>query len=249
MKQPEFHVIIPARFASSRLPGKMLLPFQSKHMILHVYERALQSGANSVCIATDHPSIVEAAEKIGATVYMTSEHHPSGTDRVAEAAKLAGLSDEALIVNVQGDQPWVDPRNIAQVAQLLIESPDAAMATLSQKIVNLSEWKTDSIVKVVTDEAGYALYFSRAPIPAQSVHDDAQLCAEKHIGIYAYRNAFLQTFVRWPKSVLESLEQLEQLRVLSNGFRIRIAAAVGDNGMSIDTDTDFKKAVELFAAG
>ncbi len=243
-----FRVVIPARYASSRLPGKPLLDIAGKPMIQWVYERAVASGAADVVIATDDERIRSAAEGFGARVCMTSPHHQSGTDRLAETAAQLGCSDEEIIVNVQGDEPLMPPENVRQVAENLAAHPDAPMATLCERIRDAAELFDPHAVKVVFDRAGYALYFSRAAIPwdrdAFSV-TTAELPARsdhyRHIGIYAYRAGFLRTYVEWAPCPLEQMESLEQLRVLWQGERIHVAPARVHPPAGVDTERDLER--------
>lgn len=254
-----FTVVIPARFASTRLPGKLLLELAGKPILQHVYEQAQQSDAEQIIIATDSPEIVTAAEKFTADVVLTSTQHQSGTERIAEVAQIYQLLDETVIVNVQGDEPLIAPENINQVAQNLEQHSDASIATLSTIIDNWEDVLNPHMVKVVTDEHGYALYFSRAPIPwdrgqfngllqgAAKPGDMTQLesfyyC---HMGIYAYRAGFVKTYISLPHSKLEKTEALEQLRALSNGYRIHVGQAQNDKSIGIDTMADYLRVKEI----
>lgn len=251
-----FTVIIPARYAATRLPGKPLADLGGRPLLHWVHERALASGAQRVVVATDDARIEAAAQAFGAEVVMTSPAHRSGTDRIADAARQLGLADDALVVNVQGDEPLMPPPLIRQVASNLAAHPAADMATLSQRILTLSELASPHVVKVVSDREGYALYFSRALIPQprdgmpQAEHlADANPGWQRHIGIYAYRVGFLRAFVHWPPSGLETTEMLEQLRALSNGASIHVAEACAPAPVGVDTPEDLARLRERVAHG
>ena len=241
-----FYVVIPARYASTRLPAKPLKEIAGKSMIQHVYERARESDAHQVIIATDDVRIEAAAKHFGARVCMTSAAHNSGTDRLQEVATQLGLAPDDIIVNVQGDEPLIPPAVINQVAKNMAENTFASVATLSEPIHTLSDFRNPNIVKVVADQQGKALYFSRAPIPwprdyfAQSDVNSlpADFPAQRHIGIYAYRVALLNRFIAWPQAALEKIESLEQLRVLANGEAIHIAEACALVPGGVDTEAD-----------
>src|SRR5690554_4348893 len=218
-----FTVVIPARYASTRLPGKPLLNICGRPMIQHVYDRACESGASAVYIATDDERIAQAARQFGAQVVMTREDHQSGTDRIQEVAAQLGMNSQEIIVNVQGDEPLIPPATINQVAANLERHTEAGISSLFHTIQGVTEWQSPNAVKVVTDAAGFALYFSRAPIPWQGTDD---IHGKRHIGIYAYRVATLDRFVRWPRSLLEVSERLEQLRAMHHGVRIVMDEAV-----------------------
>jgi 3-deoxy-manno-octulosonate cytidylyltransferase (CMP-KDO synthetase) len=243
-----FHVIIPARYASTRLPGKPLLSIAGKPMIQHVHEHALASGAQQVIIATDDERIREVAYGFGAQVVMTSAEHPSGTDRLAEAVDLLGIGAEEIVVNVQGDEPLMPSALIHQVATNLARHGRASVATLCARITHDAELSDPNVVKVVTSKAGYALYFSRAPIPWE--RDRFQLARHipstwhahfRHIGLYAYRAGFLAEYVELPRSELEAMECLEQLRVLWHGGLIHVAEAAQMPGQGVDTEEDLRR--------
>lgn len=250
-----FCVVIPARYASSRLPGKPLLDIAGKPMIQHVYERAVQSGATEVVIATDDERIRQVAADFGALVCMTAAHHPTGTDRLAEVARLRDYTDQHIIVNLQGDEPLMPPALIRQVAGNLQSHPQASAATLCERITSSAELFDPHLVKVVMDKHGYALYFSRAPIPwdrdafkqAQGVPDALPACSEhyRHIGLYAYRAEFLQDYVQWPPCIIEQAESLEQLRILWNGHTLHVAEALENPGIGIDTPDDLARVQQL----
>ena len=252
----DFTVIIPARYAATRLPGKPLADLGGRPLLQWVHERALASGAARVVVATDDARIEAAARAFGAEVVMTSPEHRSGTDRIADAARQLGLPDEALVVNVQGDEPLMPPPLIRQVAGNLAAHPAADMATLSQRILTLSDLASPHVVKVVSDREGYALYFSRALIPQprdgmpEAEHlADAVPGWQRHIGIYAYRVGFLRAFVRWPPAAIESTEMLEQLRALWNGASIHVAEACAPAPVGVDTPDDLARLRERVAQG
>jgi 3-deoxy-manno-octulosonate cytidylyltransferase (CMP-KDO synthetase) len=252
----DFTVIIPARYAATRLPGKPLADLGGRPLLQWAYERALASGAARVVVATDDDRIEAAARAFGAQVVMTSPDHRSGTDRIADAARQLGLPDDALVVNVQGDEPLMPPPLIRQVAGNLAAHPAADMATLSQRILTLSDLASPHVVKVVCDRDGYALYFSRALIPQprdgmpEAEHlADAHPGWQRHIGIYAYRVGFLRAFVHWPPAALETTEMLEQLRALWNGARIHVAEACAPAPVGVDTPEDLARLRERVAQG
>lgn len=251
MSQP-FTVVIPARFASTRLPGKPLLQIAGKSMICRVWERAKQSSAGLVVVATDHPNIVVACEDIGAKALLTREDHPSGTDRLTEVADLLGLVDEDIMVNVQGDEPLLPPKLIDQVAENLAAHPEAGVATLAEPISDALSLFNPNVVKVVTDKNGLALTFSRAPIPwareAFAEHPNQLpqgIPYRRHIGIYAYRVGLLRQFRSWRPCWLETCESLEQLRVLWHGVRIHVADALEPPGVGVDTAEDLERVRQL----
>lgn len=242
-----FSVVIPARYGSTRLPGKPLLDIAGKPMVQRVWEQALKSAADEVLIATDDERIVAAAGQFGAEVCMTSQDHPSGTDRLQEVAVQRGWSDERIVVNVQGDEPLIPPEVIDQVAANLAANTQAGIATLSECIESLDELVNPHAVKVVTDRSGMALYFSRATIPwprdqfAQGAREmPGQGNWQRHIGIYAYRTEFLHRYVTWEPAPLEQLEQLEQLRALYNGTRIHVAPVRQPVPGGVDTEEDLQ---------
>lgn len=250
-----FTVIIPARYASTRLPGKPLLDIGGKPMIQHVYERACQSSAEQVVIATDDERIQSVAESFGALVCMTRADHESGTDRLQEVVSTMQLEDAQLVVNVQGDEPLIPPAVINQVAAFLAAVPDAGIATLVERITERSVVFDPNAVKVVFNQRHIAQYFSRAPIPwardtfntkSDSLPDSTNYY--RHIGIYAYRVAQLNQFVRWSPSALEMTEKLEQLRALDNGVLIAVAEACETIPAGIDTAEDLQKVRTLLGA-
>lgn len=241
------HIIIPARFASSRLPGKPLLEIHGRPMILRVVDQAKKvAGFDDLCVATDDERIAEVCRAEGVDVVITSADHPSGTDRLSEVARIKGWASEDIIVNVQGDEPLLPAQLVQQVAQLLESHPQSSMSTLCEPIHSLEEFQRDSIVKVVMSKYNQALYFSRATIPydrdgakqaVQQLHEQAY----RHLGLYAYRVNLLQEYVSWDMGVLEKLESLEQLRVLENGHRIAIAIAEANLPPGVDTQADLDR--------
>ena len=249
-----FTVIIPARYASSRLPRKPLLDIAGKPMIQHVWEKAQQAGANRVIIATDHPEIEAVAHAFGAEVCMTSTEHNSGTERLAEVIEKMAIADNEIIVNVQGDEPLIPPAIIQQVAQNLAEN-QVNMATLAVKLETKEELFNPNCVKVVTDQKGMALYFSRAAIPFARDHfadcDDAFVASQpylRHIGIYAYRAKFVNQYIRWQPTVLEKLESLEQLRALWYGEKIHVELAKEAPQVGVDTLEDLERVRAILTA-
>ena len=248
-----FDVLIPARLASTRLPGKPLADIGGLPMIVRVARRAAQSAARSVTVAADDETIVAACAAHGIAAVLTGAHHPSGSDRLAEAARLLDLPGSAIVVNVQGDEPMIDPALIDACAALLERRSDCVMSTAAHPIASAADFANPNIVKVVLDAGGAALYFSRAPVPWPRDRGGAfdPASAEpplRHVGLYAYRAGFLQRFRSLPPSPLESIEQLEQLRVLWHGERIAVHVSHGAPGIGIDTPADLEAARSLFAA-
>lgn len=243
-----FHVIIPARYGSTRLPAKPLKQIAGKPMIQWVYEAALRSDAIQVRVATDDARVAEVVTGFGGQVSMTRHTHESGTDRLQEVVSQLQLPDDAIVVNVQGDEPLIPPTVINQVAAGLAACAHASLATLSEPIHRAADCFNSNIVKVVSDQNGLALYFSRAPIPwGRDTYGtdaprlpDGQL-VQRHIGIYAYRVALLHQFVCWPVAALEACEKLEQLRVLANGHRIHVAPACAPVPGGVDTEDDLAR--------
>lgn len=242
-----FSVVIPARYGSTRLPGKPLLEIDGRPMVQHVWERACRSGAAEVIIATDDDRIFQAAGQFGARACMTSPAHPSGTDRLQEVAAQMGWPEDHIVVNVQGDEPLIPPPVIDQVANNLASQPRADIATLSVQIDELQELLNPNAVKVVADDRGMALYFSRAtiPWPREQFREGTGRMPEggnwfRHIGIYAYRTAFLHRYVTWQPAPLEQLEQLEQLRALYRGVGIHVAPALEPVPAGVDTAADLE---------
>ena len=249
-----FYVVIPARYGSSRLPAKPLKDIGGKPMIQHVVERAQQSLATAVIVATDDVRIEEAVKAFGGRVCMTSAEHQSGTDRLQEVAAQLGLNDDDIVVNVQGDEPLIPPAVINQVAENLANTAQASVATLSETIDDAEVFQDPNAVKVISRKDGIALYFSRAPIPwprdafAQSRDVlPAGFLAQRHIGIYAYRVALLNRFITWDMAPLESIECLEQLRVLWNGELIHVAEAIDTVPAGVDTQQDLERVREHFS--
>ena len=243
-----FIVVIPARYASQRLPGKPLLDIGGKPMIEHVYRCATKSHATRVIVATDDKRIEDAVKKFGGDVIMTSSNHISGTDRLQEVALQLGLENEEVLVNVQGDEPLIPADVINQVAKNLERYSKASAATLSEPVTDITEVFNTNAVKIVSDKDGYALYFSRAAIPWVRGNFDSEKpvlatenIVQRHIGIYAYRVGLLHRFVTWPMSALEEYERLEQLRILSNGHRIHVAESCVSVPGGVDTPEDLEK--------
>lgn len=248
----DFIVVIPARFASTRLPGKPLLDIAGKPMVIHVADRARQSGATEVIIATDHANILSAAKVHGHTAVMTRADHASGTDRLAEVAALKGLDGDAIVVNVQGDEPLIAPELIGGVARQLAAHKDAAIATACCPLTDAAQMANPNVVKVVCDKAGYALYFSRAPIPfARDAFANgiaalpSGLPAFRHIGIYAYRARFLSEYAKLAPAAVEQAEALEQLRALWHGYRISVMVTPEAPHAGVDTATDLEHVRKL----
>ena len=250
-----FTVVIPARYASTRLPGKPLQDICGKPMIQHVWEQARKSSAQRVVVATDDARIVEACKGFGAEVVLTRVDHNSGTDRLAEVASALGLATDAIVVNVQGDEPLIPPAVIDQVAANLAAHPEAAIATLAEPIDDVAALFNPNVVKVVTDKNGLALTFSRAPLAwardAFAVSREqlpAGVPYRRHIGIYAYRAGFLHNFVAWGPCWLEDTECLEQLRALYHGERIHVADALEAPQAGVDTQEDLERVRRLLGA-
>jgi len=236
--------IIPARYASKRLPGKPLALIQGRPMIQHVFERAVKAKTiQRLVIATDDSRIREAASSFGADVLMTSPDHQSGTDRVAEAASQLLLPPEAVVVNIQGDEPLLQPEVVDQLVETLREAADVPMATLVHPGFGHTDFHDPGVVKVVFDARRRALYFSRAPIPHPR-EATGPLTYYKHIGLYAFRNHFLQQFTKLPPGVLEQMEKLEQLRALEHGFPILVVPTAYDS-VSVDTPLDLMKVEDI----
>lgn len=257
----DFHAVIPARFASTRLPGKPLADIAGRPMVVRVAERAAAAGAADVWVATDHAEVAAAVTAHGYQAMMTSPDCASGSDRLAEVAEKMGWPDDAVVVNVQGDEPLIDPELIRTVAQALFAHPDAAMATLCHPLHDPEEVFNPNVVKVVTDRQGYALYFSRAPIPwardawapALPLTPNAPLPAglpiARHIGLYAYRVGFLKAYPGLSRPAIEQFESLEQLRALWHGYRIVVVSTAAPLPPGVDTPEDLEKVRALFRAG
>jgi len=234
-----FKVVIPARYASMRLPGKPLLDIAGKPMVVRVAEQAIKSGASEVVIATDFEKIMQVAAGQNIKALMTRVDHASGTDRIAEVAEKLGWNDDEIVVNVQGDEPLIEPNLIKEVAQHLANSRDAVMATACHAIHDEASFLNPNIVKVVMDVNGNALYFSRSPIPYP--RDDAHkqhIQAYRHIGIYAYRVGFLKQYAQLAVTELEKTESLEQLRVLYHGYKIGVTITQNAPASGVDTQED-----------
>jgi 3-deoxy-manno-octulosonate cytidylyltransferase (CMP-KDO synthetase) len=251
-----FTVIIPARHASTRLPGKPLADIAGKPMVVRVAERAAAAGADRVVVATDDVRIKTAVEAHGIAACLTAASHATGTDRLAEAAQQLGLADDAIVVNVQGDEPLLSPALIRAVADLAAAHPDAAIATACHLITDPAEAFNPNVVKVVLDARGHALYFSRATIPwARDAFAGGRdtlpqgLPLYRHYGLYAYRVRFLRAFPALAPAPIERFEALEQLRALWHGFRIVVAVTAGTPAPGVDTPEDLVRVRALFAAG
>lgn len=250
------HIVIPARFSSSRLPGKPLLEIHGRAMILRVVDQARKvEGFDDLCVATDDERIVEICLTEQIDVVMTSKDHPSGTDRLSEVARIKGWASQDIVVNVQGDEPLLPAQLVQQVAELLVAKPQCAMSTLCEPIHHLDEFERDSIVKVVMSNQQEALYFSRATIPydrdgARQTSRTLHQRAFRHLGLYGYRVQLLQDYIGWSQGELERLESLEQLRILENGHRIAIDIAQVNLPPGVDTQEDLDRLnampVELF---
>jgi len=233
----KFHVIIPARYASTRFPGKPLVDLAGKPMVVHVCERAAKSGAAGVHVATDDERIFEVVKAHGHRAIMTRADHPSGTDRLAEAARKLKLKDADVVVNVQGDEPLISPRLIAQVGNLLGKKPKASVSTACHAIHDEASLGNPNVVKVVMDAEGYALYFSRSRIPYPR---EAGAPCYRHAGIYGYRVGFLKKYSRLKPAPLEKAEALEQLRVLWHAFRIAVTVSETEIPPGVDTPQDLE---------
>jgi 3-deoxy-manno-octulosonate cytidylyltransferase (CMP-KDO synthetase) len=233
-----FTVVIPARYASTRFPGKPLADIGGKPMVVRVCERAAQSGATAVHVATDDERIAAAVRAHGHAAIMTRADHATGTDRIAEAARHLGLADDEVVVNVQGDEPLIPPALIAQVAEALAQCPAASVSTACHPIHDAASMENPNVVKVVLDRQGYALYFSRSRIPYPR-NGEAAPCY-RHAGIYGYRAGFLAAYAGLQESPLERAESLEQLRVLWHGYRIAVAVSEQDVPPGVDTPQDLE---------
>lgn len=247
----DFIVVIPARYASIRLPGKPLAMIGGKPMIQHVYERALMADPKQVVVATDDERVEKAVKLFGGDVCMTRKDHVSGSDRLAEVCEKLLLKSDTIVVNVQGDEPFISPENIRQVAENLNRHTAFPMATLSTPITESEEVFNSNVVKVVADEQGKALYFSRAPIPWQRGAFEEQRVQEieycqRHIGIYAYRAGFLADYVKMAPAMIERMESLEQLRVLAHGHSIHVEQASEAPGLGVDTQEDLAAAEQFY---
>jgi len=243
-----FTVVIPARMRSTRLPGKMLADVRGKPLVAWVVEGARASGATEVVVATDHEDIASALAPSGCRVLLTSPEHPTGTDRIAEAVNQLGLADRDIVVNVQGDEPLIDPALIREVADTLARHPEAAIATAAHPIASAAEFFDPNVVKVVIGDSGFAQYFSRAPIPyardAFARSRDAlpaEFPAYRHIGLYAYRVSFLRAYASLEPVPAERFEALEQLRALAHGYRIVVALWAQPMAPGVDTPEDLER--------
>lgn len=246
----DFIVVIPARYASVRLPGKPLLELNGKPMIQHVYERAVESGAIEVVVATDHVGIAAAAESFGAVVCITGADHQSGTERIAEVVDLLDWDDSRIVVNLQGDEPLMPAATIRHCAQLL-DDPLADIATLASPFLSRENFLNPNFVKVIRDNSDHAIYFSRAAIPYARESDNADLAMEAalhHHGIYAYRCGVLRQLVSEPASPPEISERLEQLRALSLGMTISVGIALTRPGVGVDVVEDLRRAEDELRA-
>jgi 3-deoxy-manno-octulosonate cytidylyltransferase (CMP-KDO synthetase) len=250
-----FTVLVPARYASTRLPGKPLADLAGKPMVVRVAEHARESGAARVVVATDDERVLAAVREHGIDALMTRADHPTGTDRLAEAAAQLGLAPDAIVVNVQGDEPLLEPALMRKMATLLMHHGDASIATACHAIVDPAEAFNPNVVKVVRDAHGYALYFSRATIPwardafaADRASLPAGLPIYRHYGLYAYRVAFLARYPTLAPSPVERFEALEQLRALWHGFRIVVEVTEGTPAPGVDTPDDLERVRAIFAA-
>jgi 3-deoxy-manno-octulosonate cytidylyltransferase (CMP-KDO synthetase) len=250
----QFTVLIPARLASTRLPNKPLADIHKVPMVVRVAQRAAQSSAGQVVVAADSPVIVQACQDHGVRAVLTRADHPSGSDRLAEACTLLGLSADDVVVNVQGDEPLIDPALIDAVAHLLQSRQDCAMSTAAHAIENMADYMNPNVVKVVLDARNTALYFSRAPIPAardfagQAWWQSSGLPPPlRHVGIYGYRAGFLGIFPTLPQAPIEQLESLEQLRALWHGHRIAVHITAKAPGIGVDTPEDLERVRRLLA--
>lgn len=247
-----FHVVIPARLASTRLPGKALLPIAGKPMVVRVAEQSAQSGAQQIWIATDHQSVMAAVHEHGFKACLTHAHHASGTDRIAEVVEQLEWPDDTIVVNVQGDEPLIPPELISAVAQHLHNHPECAIATACHPIHDEEALRNPNIVKVVLDKHSHALYFSRAPIPyprdalTPGSTSPGNLTALRHIGIYAYRAGFLRAFRHLAPAAIEQIESLEQLRALWHGYKIGVTVSTDAPPGGVDTEQDLHAARKLF---
>ena len=247
-----FTVIVPARLASTRLPHKPLADIHGLPMVVRVAQRAALSKASQVVVAADSLEIVQACQVHGIRALLTQMDHPSGSDRLAEASALLGLGSNDVVVNVQGDEPLIKPELINEVAHLLVQRPTASMSTAAHEIHELSEFTNPNVVKVVIDQAQLALYFSRAPIPwwrdgfAKGLQSLPQPAPLRHIGIYAYRVGFLQSFPNLPPAPIEKGEALEQLRALWHGYKIAVHITPEAPGPGVDTPEDLERVRALF---
>lgn len=255
-----YTILIPARLSSSRLPGKPLADIAGLPMIVRVAERAALAGAARCVVAADDESILKACAEHGVHAILTRKDHPSGSDRLAEACSLLGLSGNDVVVNVQGDEPLIDPKLIDAVAQLLLARPEASMGTAAHPISSLADYRNPNVVKVVCDASRLANYFSRAPIPFSRDHYDEKwwetatpqyghtgFAPLRHIGIYSYKAGFLRQFPQLPPAPTEAMEQLEQLRALWHGHRIAVHITPDAPGAGVDTPEDLERVRAVFS--
>jgi 3-deoxy-manno-octulosonate cytidylyltransferase (CMP-KDO synthetase) len=249
-----FHVVIPARISSTRLPGKPMLLIGGKPMVVRVAEQAAQSGAQQIWIATDHHPIMAAVHEHGFKACLTKAEHPSGTDRIAEVVAQQQWSDDTIVVNVQGDEPLIPPKLIRSVAQHLHDHPECAIATACHPIHDEASMRNPNIVKAVLDKDNNAMYFSRAPIPyprdafAHNTPLSTDLTVLRHIGIYAYRASFLRAYEKLAPTTIEQTEALEQLRALWHGYKIGVTITQDAPPSGVDTEADLIVAREIFEA-
>lgn len=246
-----FTVLVPARLASTRLPNKPLADIHGQPMIVRVARRAALSGARQVVVATDAAEVAAACAAHGVRALMTRADHVSGSDRLAEAVEQLGLADDAVVVNVQGDEPLIEPAMIDAAAGLLLAKPQCVMSTVAHALDDAAEFANPNVVKLVTDAQGLALYFSRAPIPwwRDGAPQPAPGSVLRHVGLYAYRAAFLRRFPTLAVSPLERIESLEQLRVLWHGERIAVHVSAARPGPGVDTAEDLQRVRSLIAPG
>jgi len=251
----KFRVVIPARYASTRLPGKPLADLAGKPMVVRVVEAVQNSGAAEIIVATDDVRVQEAVSKYGHQVTLTRADHPSGTDRIAEVALQFGWQDDDIVVNVQGDEPLIEPALVAEVAQALANDRAASIATAAHAIKDIAEFLNPNVVKVVTADSGRALYFSRAPIPwhrdgfaLQRESMPEGFIARRHIGLYAYRAGFLRCYGQLTPAPLEQWEALEQLRALWHGYHIQVIDCMHFPEAGVDTPEDLARVQAIFAA-
>lgn len=253
MASTSFYVVIPARYASTRLPGKPLLDIAGKPMVVHVADKAKLSGASKIVVATDDARIEAVVQGCGYSAVLTRQDHVSGTDRIAEVAIREAWSDDAIVVNVQGDEPLIDPALIVEVAETLANNKEAVMATACHALHSKADFLNPNIVKVVLDKNGNALYFSRAPIPyprdafATNADVPKDMPIYRHIGLYAYRTKFLKQYAQIPAAAIEQFESLEQLRVLYQGYKIAVAISERAPAAGVDTEADLAYVRSLLA--
>ena len=251
----QYNVLIPARMASTRLPDKPLADIAGRPMVVRVAERVRQTAAGRIVVATDSEAIAQACHEHGVEAVLTRADHPSGSDRLAEACELLGFDDREIVVNVQGDEPLIEPALVDAVAALLAARPEAAMSTAAHAIDQVAEFMNPNVVKVVIDAQGLALYFSRAPIPwwrdgfAAGVHSLSTPRPLRHIGIYGYRVGFLRLFPTLPQAPVEIGEALEQLRALWHGHRIAVHVSDVAPGPGVDTPEDLARVRAVFEGG